>query len=255
MVKQKVNIGTIPADSAYGITITENGPYLIYGRPPLAMQYIMPNEFNESWYFQEGRHFSTEDEPTALCRCGASKRKPYCDGSHAKHRWDPHLTAPPEALIDNVDITSGDEVTITDNQKYCVFARFCDAAGGVWNNTEASFDSQAAKLAIRAATICPSSRLTAWKNDAEEPYEPNYEPSLGLIEDSVIGASGGLWVRGGIRIERENGRGYEIRNRTVLCRCGHSSNKPYCDGSHAAMHWRDELEGAPEGETIPEKVY
>ena len=30
---------------------------------------IMPDPDNESWYFQEGRHFSTEAEPTALCRC------------------------------------------------------------------------------------------------------------------------------------------------------------------------------------------
>ena len=58
------------------------------GRPPLAEQFIMPDESNDSWYFQEGRHFSTESEPTALCRCGASRRKPYCDGSHEKASWN-----------------------------------------------------------------------------------------------------------------------------------------------------------------------
>jgi len=46
---------------------------------------------------------------------------------------------------------------------------------------------------------------------------------------------------GPIRIEGENivltdqeGNSYGLAGRTVisLCRCGHSANKPFCDGSH-----------------------
>lgn len=81
MSKLKIETESSPAGERFSITVTEKGPYLVYGRPPLAEQFIMPNENNESWYFQEGRHFSTEAEPTALCRCGASRRKPYCDGA------------------------------------------------------------------------------------------------------------------------------------------------------------------------------
>ena len=103
--------------------------------------------------------------------------------------------------------------------------------------------------------MCPSARLTAWDNATERPYEYKYEPSLGLIEDNAIGASGGLWVRGGIRMTRENGEPFEIRNRVVVCRCGQSANKPYCDGTHAAIKWRDELQDQPAGETLPEEVY
>ena len=43
------------------ITVTEKGPYLVTGNPPLAMQFIMPDSEGESWYFQEGRHFSTAE--------------------------------------------------------------------------------------------------------------------------------------------------------------------------------------------------
>ena len=242
MKKQKIETGSAPASSDYKITVTEKGPYLIYGQPPLSTQHIVTNEVGESWKFEEGRHFSTENEPTSLCRCGASRNKPYCDGSHKSHNWKPKLTAYPETLLNNIDITVGDEVTLTDNPQYCVFARFCDAGGGVWAAAETSFDDDARRQAIRQASLCPSGRLMVWGNGSNKPFEIAYPPSLGLIEDDALHVSGGLWVRGGIRIEREDGTSYEIRNRTVLCRCGESANKPYCDGSHAALHWRDELE-------------
>ena len=242
MAKEKIEAGSSPATSEYKIIVTEKGPYNIYGQPPLATQHIVPNALGESWKFEEGMHFSTDAEPTSLCRCGASKSKPYCDGSHLTHRWKSKLTAHPETLLDDVDITSGDELTLTDNPKYCAFARFCDAGGGVWAATETSFDEDSRRQAIHQASICPSGRLMIWGNKSDLPYERPYKPSLGLIEDDALHISGGLWVRGGIRIERENGSTYEVRNRSVLCRCGESANKPYCDGSHAALHWRDELE-------------
>ena len=244
MAKQKIETGSIAAAPEYRITILEKGPYLVYGQPPLTTQHIVPNELGESWRFEEGKHFQTDKEPTSLCRCGASKNKPYCDGSHLSHKWKPKLSARPEALLDNVEITSGDELTLTDNPQYCAFARFCDAGGGVWAATETSFDDTSRRQAIRQASLCPSGRLMVWGNGSDMPFERQYEPSLGLIEDDALRVSGGLWVRGGIRICRENGTSYEIRNRTVLCRCGESANKPYCDGSHASLHWRDEIEKA-----------
>lgn len=87
------------------ITVTEKGPYLVTGNPPLAMQFIMPDSEGESWYFQEGRHFSTEKEPTALCRCGLSRSKPYCDGSHLKEEWDSAITSGEDRIMDEVEIT------------------------------------------------------------------------------------------------------------------------------------------------------
>ena len=69
------------------------------------------------------------------------------------------------------------------------------------------------------------------------------------------GARGGLWMRGGFPMRRENGEFFELRNRVVVCRCGQSANKPYCDGTHAAVKWRDGLQGDPVGETLPEEVY
>lgn len=255
MSDQKIEPGSSPAPEQYSITVTEQGPYLVYGRPPLAAQFIMPDRNDESWYFRQGRSFSTDEQPTALCRCGASHRKPYCDGTHAHADWDPALTSPREPLLDEAELIEGGTVSMTDNPKYCVFARFCHPRGDAWTLTEHSELDEARTLAIREASMCPSGRLMAWDNLTRKPYEFRFEPSLGLIEDPAIGASGGLWVRGGIRVRREDGESYEVRNRVVLCRCGQSGNKPYCDGTHAAVKWRDGLEGEPAGETLPAEVF
>ncbi|MDE6711587.1 MAG: CDGSH iron-sulfur domain-containing protein, partial [Alistipes sp.] len=156
---------------------------------------------------------------------------------------------------DDAEQTEGGTLRLSDHPSYCVFARFCHPHGDAWTLTARSSDPEARRLAIREASMCPSGRLTAWDKATERPYEFRFEPSLGLIEDIAIGSSGGLWVRGGIPLRRENGAVYELRNRVVLCRCGQSANKPYCDGTHAAIKWRDDLQGEPAGETLPEEVY
>jgi hypothetical protein len=76
--------------------------------------------------------------------------------------------------------------------------------------------------------------LVAVDLETGEDIEPVFEPSIGLVEDTARGVSGPLWVRGGIPIVAADGETYEVRNRVTLCRCGRSSNKPYCDGAHAA---------------------
>ncbi len=253
MTKQKIEQGTHPSSPDFLIRITTKGPYLVFGQPPFAMQSIMSNEYGESWYFREGRRFSTDREPTALCRCGASQKKPYCDGSHARHEWNPELTAEPEALLDHTESFEGDNIKVTSNRRYCVFSRFCEAAGGIRALTE-SDNTRKQEIAVREASMCPGGSLMAWSNRGRKPHEFKYEPSLGLIEDMSAGSSGGIWVRGGIRIEREDGTAYEIRNRNVLCRCGASSNKPYCDGTHASIRWHDGIGKKEEMERVEENA-
>jgi len=58
-------------------------------------------------------------------------------------------------------------------------------------------------------------------------------------QDTAKEISGPLWGRGGIPVIGADGVTYEVRNRVALCRRGASSNKPFCDGSHASIGFND----------------
>lgn len=245
MKDAKTQPGSVRADAKYRVVVTDKGPYAVYGRPQLNQQFILNNEERNSWYFGEGQSYEMDKEPVYLCRCGGSKNAPYCDGSHATHEWDPTLTASEKPLLDGAGMYEGPAVSLTDNESYCVFARFCDGKGRVWNLVGESGDPQKKEYTVYEANMCPGGRLSAWDNATQKPFEPHYDPSLALIEDRPMAISAGLWIRGGIPVEREDGFTYEIRNRQVACRCGQSSNKPWCDGTHASMRFRDGLPAEP----------
>jgi hypothetical protein len=85
---------------------------------------------------------------------------------------------------------------------------------------------------IQESHDCPSGRLVVWDKKTKKALEPILEQSIGLIEDPQMGISGPIWVRGCIPIESADRKLYTIRNRVTLCRCGKSTNKPFCDSSH-----------------------
>ena len=243
----KIQKGSRQADQKFRITIADGGPIMVYGKPRLMQKFIVPNERGENWWLQEGLSFEMATEPVALCRCGESKKKPYCDGAHVHVDWDPRLTAPETGVLHGAEVIEGPVLSLSDNQKYCAFARFCDAGLRVWNEVGESDRAEHRDMTVREADHCIAGRLSAWDNTTGEPHEPALEPELGLVEDPKIHASSGLFVSGGIPISRADGFTYEVRNRAMMCRCGQSSNKPWCDGTHASFHWNDGLGGAPTG--------
>jgi CDGSH-type Zn-finger protein len=66
-----------------------------------------------------------------------------------------------------------------------------------------------------------------------------------LLPDDVDGPlvaikpNGPVRVCGGVQIEREDGSAIDEGERVSLCRCGHSSSMPFCDGSHKEVGFRD----------------
>ena len=140
-------------------------------------------------------------------------------------------TASRKTYLGQAERISGPELELTDARELCALARFCERAGGIWDLVQKTDTPEAKSIAIDEAGNCPSGRLVVWDKNGEK-IEPKFEPSIGLVEDPQEGAQGPIWVRGGIPVESANGTTYEIRNSITLCRCGRSSNKPLCDGSH-----------------------
>jgi CDGSH-type Zn-finger protein len=57
----------------------------------------------------------------------------------------------------------------------------------------------------------------------------------------TINNNGPIRVEGDFEIVDPQGKTYGLAGRTIvsLCRCGHSANKPFCDGSHKAAGFAD----------------
>ena len=215
------------------IEVLKNGPYLVSGDLPLSEQWIVTNKEGESLDYREGKKYPAQPQ-YALCRCGGSGNKPFCDGTHKKLAFDGTETASREPYLKQADTMEGPTVRLTDAESLCAFARFCDPKGRIWNLVEQTDDPEARKIVEYEAGHCPAGRLVAWDKKSGKAIEPEFAPSLGLIEDTEKQVSGPIWARGGIPVVAADGKTYEVRNRVTLCRCGRSGNKPFCDGSHAA---------------------
>jgi CDGSH-type Zn-finger protein len=221
------------------VEIARNGPYRVSGNLPLSKQAIGTNASGESVKWVEGHSYPPQSQ-YSLCRCGRSATKPFCDGTHAKVGFDGTETASRKPYREQAGVTRGPTMSLTDAESLCAFARFCDPHGQVWNLVNRSDDPAAGKHFVRQVGDCPSGRLVAWDNASEQAIEPAYEPSIGLIEDPANACSGPVWLRGGVQVIGSDGFRYEVRNRVTLCRCGASKNKPFCDGTHAAIKFSDE---------------
>ena len=212
------------------IKVVKNGPYLVSGGVPLTGLTIGIDPDGHSREWHEGEQYQP-GETYALCRCGQSKKKPFCDGTHMTVDFNGTETASHETYLDQAKKIHGPAIDLTDARELCAAARFCDRAGGIWKLTRQSDNPEAKTIAEEEARNCPSGRLVVWDKDGKA-IEPEFEPSVVIVEDPQEDMEGPIWVRGGIPIEAADGNTYEIRNRVALCRCGKSSNKPFCDGSH-----------------------
>jgi CDGSH-type Zn-finger protein len=219
------------------VTVTKNGPYLVAGSVPMSRQTIVTDAGGNSIEWRQGEAFELKAN-CALCRCGQSANKPYCDGSHVQVDFDGTETASREPYLTQAAEQDGPTLVLTDAQALCAFARYCDVAGQVWSLVEQA-GPEAARLTALEAGLCPSGRLVAWDPHTKIAIEPEFDPSIGFVEDPAQGVAGPIWVRGRIPVTAADGETYEVRNRVTLCRCGASQNKPFCDASHVSIGFTD----------------
>jgi CDGSH-type Zn-finger protein/truncated hemoglobin YjbI len=218
------------------IDVTEHGPYKVTGDVAI--------------YDAEG-HLRRQGGVWHLCRCGGSRNKPFCDITHGMKRFDGSESADHGPIAKRRDSYSADGVTVYDDRTICCHYGQCtERLPGVFGaDAEPFVDAEGASAAeiIDVVRGCPSGALAYARGSDAEPVEPDEPASITATVD------GPYRVRGSVRVFGADGRAYESRARQVLCRCGLSRNKPFCDGSHWYAGFRDPL--PPELVKRPRTLY
>lgn len=137
---------------------------------------------------------------------------------------------------------TNEEITIVWKPETCIHSRIC------WTQLRQVFDptkrpwitmegTDTEKI-IEQVRKCPSGALSYFRND--EHTDENTEPKeiVGEAAEIInikITANGPILVTTDCRITLSDGTDEIKKGTTALCRCGASTNKPYCDGTHSKI--------------------
>lgn len=202
------------------ITVIKNGPYLV------------KNLKN----FRNSKGESIETKPImALCRCGKSENKPFCDGAHEKIGFSGEKGE--DRVPDEVKDYNGKKITVHDNRGVCAHAEFCiKGASSVfkkgkkpWIDPDAADPEEIEKI-IRS---CPSGALS-YSRDGVLYRDYPRPPAIIVCKDSFYK------VVGNIELEDPDVSVPQSKEHYTLCRCGASKNKPFCDGTHWKINFKDD---------------
>ncbi|MFZ0091397.1 MAG: CDGSH iron-sulfur domain-containing protein [Solirubrobacteraceae bacterium] len=189
----------------------------------------------------------------ALCRCGQSKLKPLCDGTHAEVGFSSQKD--PKRVYDRQDTYVGQQVTILDNRGTCQHSGFCtDRLATVFRLGKDPFVTPSGGRMdeiIRAVRDCPSGALSYAIDRVEARDEVDYHAKREATIE--VSKDGPYRIRGAIPLIDADGQP-ESRNagasleHYALCRCGHSQNKPFCSGMHWYVEFNDPV---PDPDRVP----
>jgi len=228
-------MSTSGTDRPTGIKIQPSGPYLVTGAVPVTRRSVVRSEHGEPTAWQTTAELGAHNV-VALCRCGGSANKPFCDGTHARSNFDGTETAATSTYDERARTYHGTGVAVRDDRSICEHAGFCsDRLTNVWEMVSGPATDDGAVRSQMMAMIqhCPSGALTYRMTD----YGPDVEPGTGI--GIAVTADGPYFVTGGLSVDRSDGKPFEPRPRMTLCRCGASAHKPLCDGSHKEIGFRD----------------
>jgi CDGSH-type Zn-finger protein len=224
------------------IEIREDGPYAVHGDIRLVRKKRVTSAKGEALTWTTTEEIPT-DEGYVLCRCGQSKTKPLCDGTHDHIDFDdagPDGFAP---LSETQEILENDDIRVKVDNSYCVHAKYCfNKSSGIRALMAEPADANAKSQVMAMVDRCPSGTFVyempvdgeLTEIEAEQPREV-----AAIAQDGRSKTAGPLWVTGGVPIMMPDGTFLETRNRVTLCRCGKSKNKPFCDGTHATVNFKD----------------
>jgi CDGSH-type Zn-finger protein/truncated hemoglobin YjbI len=226
-------LADIVAGAGSGIRVALNGPYLVSGATSIVNHLGEPIDATPHM---------------ALCRCGGSAIKPWCDGTHARIGFSG--AKDPKRVPDRRDTYQGASITVLDNRGLCQHSGFCtDRLKNAFHaGSEPFVTPSGARMdeLINAARNCPSGALSYAVDGREmrEVVDQSERPeNIEVTKDGPYRITGGLPLTdpNGDPVPRPQGASAE---HYALCRCGQSQNKPFCSG----MHWYVNFADPPEPE-------
>jgi CDGSH-type Zn-finger protein/truncated hemoglobin YjbI len=180
----------------------------------------------------------------ALCRCGASAAKPFCDGTHATSGFTDDKD--PNRVPDRRDAYPGQQVTIFDNRGICQHSGFCtDRAPAAFRAGQEPFVAPSGGRMdelVRAVRDCPSGALSLAFDDSEArdlaDWHGTRERAIEVTQDGCYRVTGGIRLTDATGADMPRAAGSSLEH-YALCRCGQSQNKPFCSGMHWYVEFRD----------------
>ena len=184
----------------------------------------------------------------ALCRCGESGNKPFCDGTHADTGFS---SATLEGRVeDRRENYKGKRITIHDNRGICAHAGLCtDGLASVFRLKEEPWihpDAASADEIMATVQKCPSGALSYSVDDVEHQFDDvdhvdDVEHRDRGGETTIFVAPDGPYVvTGGPDLVDTPYPEGASKEHCTLCRCGGSKNKPFCDGTHWHIKFKDD---------------
>lgn len=170
----------------------------------------------------------------ALCRCGESANKPFCDGTHSRIGFTSEKS--PERTSDGVKDFAGADITVHYNLLQCASAEHCsEELAAVFRKGEKPWiqpDHGSPQEIMEVIERCPSGALRYTFNGKTGPASREH-PQIRI-------AKNGPYEVEGIALRVDQWSEAAARDRYTLCRCGASKNKPFCDGSHWRIGFTDD---------------
>lgn len=222
------------------ITVAKDGPYLVSGNVKLVRKTQISSEHGEPMTWRTDKQLETDNRPmVALCRCGGSSNKPFCDGAHKKIGFDGTETAATNTFEERKIVHKGSTgIVVKRDYSICAESGFCGHRLANIEKLATQTDNSIIRSQVMAMIErCPSGSYTYALNENSADIEPDLPQQITVTTEMTSEGpiAGPLWVTGYVPIERSDGGAVESRNRVTLCRCGHSKNKPLCDGTHRVL--------------------